>query len=80
MYAFLCSIDESVWDAVENGWTRSEVAKSTRDKVALTAANAKLLMIYFVVSHWMNFIGFLMHQLLRRHGKFWRPPMKAPRR
>ena len=22
MHAFLCSIDESVWDAVENGWTR----------------------------------------------------------
>ena len=40
MYAFLCSIDESVWDAVENGWTRPEVAKSTWDKVALTTANA----------------------------------------
>ena len=39
-HAFLCSTDESVWDALENGWTRSEVAKSTRDKVALTAANA----------------------------------------
>ena len=40
MCAFLCSIDESVWDALENGWTRSKVAKSTWDKVALTAANA----------------------------------------
>ena len=40
MHAFLCSIDESVWDVVENGWTRLEVAKSTWDKVALTAANA----------------------------------------
>ena len=38
--AFLCSINESVWDAVENGWTRSEVAKSTWDKVALAVANA----------------------------------------
>ena len=27
--AFLCFIDESIWDAVENGWTRPEAAKST---------------------------------------------------
>ena len=38
--AFLCSIDDTVWDAVEVGWTRSEVAKSTWDKAALTTANA----------------------------------------
>ena len=40
MRAFLCSIDDSVWDAVEIGWTRLEVAKSTWDKAALAAANA----------------------------------------
>ena len=40
MRAFLCSIDESVWDAVENGWTRPEATKSTWDKVALATANA----------------------------------------
>ena len=40
MRAFLCSIDESVWDAVEIGWTRPEEAKSTWDKVALAASNA----------------------------------------
>ena len=40
MRAFLCSIDESVWDAVEIGWTMSEGTKSTWDKVALVAANA----------------------------------------
>ena len=40
MRAFLCSIDDTVWDAVEAGWTRSEVAKSTWDKAALTTANA----------------------------------------
>ena len=37
MRAFLCSIDESVWDAVDVGWTRPEAAKSTWDKVVLTA-------------------------------------------
>ena len=40
MKAFLCSIDDTVWDAVEAGWTRPEAAKSTWDKVALAAANA----------------------------------------
>ena len=38
--AFLCSIDDIVWDVVEVGWTRLEAAKSTWDKAALTAANA----------------------------------------
>ena len=40
MRAFLCSIDEFVWDAVEISWTRPEAAKSTWDKVALAASNA----------------------------------------
>ena len=40
MRAFLCSINDAVWDAVEVGWTKSEAAKSTWDKVALAAANA----------------------------------------
>ena len=40
MMAFLCSIDETVWDAVDVGWIRPEATKSTWDKVALAAANA----------------------------------------
>ena len=40
MRAFLCSIDESVWDAIDIGWTRPEAAKSTWDKAALAASNA----------------------------------------
>ena len=40
MRAFLCSIDDAVWDAVEMGWTKPEAAKSTWDKAALAAANA----------------------------------------
>ena len=38
--AFLCSIDEAVWDAVEIGWTKPEAAKSTWDKATLAASNA----------------------------------------
>ena len=40
MRAFLCSIDELVWDAVGIGWTRPEAAKSTWDKAALATSNA----------------------------------------
>ena len=40
MRAFLFSIDESVWDVIDVGWTRPEAAKSTWDKAALAAANA----------------------------------------
>ena len=49
MRAFLCSIDDSVWDAIEIGWTRPEAAKSTWDKVALAVAiaNSKALNAIF---------------------------------
>ena len=40
MRAFLCSIDESIWDTVDIGWTRLEEAKSTWDKATLAASNA----------------------------------------
>ena len=36
----MCSIDDTIWDAVEVGWTRPEAAKFTWDKVALVATNA----------------------------------------
>ena len=36
---FLCSIDESVWDAVEIGWTRPKTAKFEWDKAAIATAN-----------------------------------------
>ena len=39
MKAFLCSINEAVWDAVEIGWTKPEAAKSTWDKAAFAASN-----------------------------------------
>ena len=40
IWAFLCSIDKSVWDAIDIGWTRLEAAKSKWDKAALAVANA----------------------------------------
>lgn len=40
MRAFLCSIDESVWDSVEYGYVRPTTAKSEWDKATLALANA----------------------------------------
>ena len=40
MRAFLCSIDDTIQDAVDAGQTRLEAAKSTWDKAALAATNA----------------------------------------
>ena len=40
MRTFLCSIDESVWDAVDIGWIRPKEAKSIWDKAALATSNA----------------------------------------
>ena len=40
MRAFLCSIDDTIWDVEEAGWTRPKAAKSPWDKVAIAAANA----------------------------------------
>ena len=40
MRAFLCAIDESVWDSVKNGYVKPVTAKSKWDKAALALANA----------------------------------------
>ena len=50
MRAFLCSIDEAIWDAVEIGWTKPEAVKSTWDKAALVTSNAnsKVLIAIFL--------------------------------
>ena len=36
----MCSIDDTIWDAVEASWIRPKAAKSTWDKAAIAAANA----------------------------------------
>ena len=40
MRAFLCAIDESIWDSIENGYVKPTTAKSEWDKAALALANA----------------------------------------
>ena len=74
----MCSIDESVWDAVDVGWTRPEAAKSTWDKAAFVAAkvNSKVLNAIFQMSS----TGYLTLLLLRRRGKYWRLRMKEQRK
>ena len=62
MRAFLCFINDSVWDTVEIGWTRPKAAKSTWDKATLAVANAnsKALNSIFCGVSPENFIGSLM--------------------
>ena len=40
MGAFLCAIDEFVWDSVDNGYVKPTTAKSEWDKATLALANA----------------------------------------
>ena len=40
MHAFLCAINEIVWDSSENCWVRPTTPKAEWDKAALTLVNA----------------------------------------
>ena len=60
MRAFLCAMDELVWDSVENGYVKPTTAKSEWDKAALTLANAKSKAINAMVCLLMNFTGYHM--------------------
>ena len=40
MHAFLCAIDESVWDSVKQGWVKPKKPKTEWDKAVLALANA----------------------------------------
>ena len=70
--AFLCSINDSVWDAVEKGWTRLKATKSIWDKAALAAANvnSKALNTIFCCISPDEFHRISHLQLPRRRSKF----------
>lgn len=57
MRAFLCAIDETVWDSIENGYDIPTTAKFKWDKGALALANANRLTLFFVVLLLMSFTG-----------------------
>ena len=52
MHAFLCAIDEMVWDFFENGYVRPTTTKSEWDKVALALekTNSKAINVIYGVS------------------------------
>ena len=79
MRAFLCSIDDTVWDVIEVGWTRPKAAKSTWDKAALAAtnANSKALNAIFCGVSPDEFHRILTLLLPKKHGRYCRPPTKA---
>ena len=49
MCAFLCAIDETMWDSVENGYVKPTTTKSKWDKaiVALVNSNSKVINAIF---------------------------------
>ena len=54
MRAFLCVIDESVLDSIDNGYVKPTTAKSEWDKAALALANANskaINVIFYGVSN-----------------------------
>ena len=58
MHAFLCAINETVWDSVENGWVRPTMPKAEWDKATLVLANANskaINAIFYSVSHYLSF-------------------------
>ena len=82
MRAFLCYIDEVVWDAVEIGWTKPEAAKSTWDKAALAASNAnsKALNAIFCGVSPDEFHRISHITVAQEHGRFWKPIMRVQRK
>ena len=71
MRAFLCAIDESVWDSVENGYVKPTIAKSEWDKTvfALANANSKSINAIFCGVSSMSFTGSRTWRQLRKRGR-----------
>ena len=83
MRAFLCAIDETMWDSVENRYVRPTIAKSEWDKAALTLtiANSKVInAIFYGVS--IDEFHSISHVKIAKdaRGPFLRQPMKVLRR
>ena len=80
MRAFLCSIDETIWDVVDVGWTRLKAAKSIWDKAALAAANTNskvlnaifsiLITTRFIIKNFIITKGY-SHRLTLRSQECW---------
>ena len=49
MRAFLCFIDEAIWDAIEIGWTMQPNPHGIRQPLRHQMLIAKHLMLFFVV-------------------------------
>ena len=82
MRAFLCVIDETIWDSIKNGWVRPTTPKVKWDKAALALANAKsktINAIFCGVStdefHRISHVN-----TAKEAWTFLRPPTKEPRR
>ena len=82
MRAFLCAIDEFVWDFVENGWVRPTTPKTEWDKAAfaLTNANSKAINAIFCGVSTNEFHRISDVNTPKRHGLSSRLLKREPRR
>ena len=82
MRAFLCAVDESIRDSIENGYVKPTTTKSEWDKVALALANAnsKAINAIFcgVSPDEFHRISHVKQQ--RKLGRSLKQPMRVPRK
>ena len=79
MRAFLQSLDEKVWQAVEIGWTKPKEALANWDeaKIKATNFNSRALNAYSVQSLMRSLRRYPSQKLQRKHGPSSRQPMRA---
>ena len=78
----MCSIDDTVWDVIEVGWTRLEAAKSTWDKAAVMVANAnsKALNAIFCSVSPDEFQRISHITIAKEAWEIWKPHIKEQRK
>ena len=81
MRAFLQSLDEKVWQAVEIGWTKPKEAPADWDEAKIKVANfnSRALNAYSVQSLMRSLRRYPPQKLHRKHGPSSKQPMKVQR-
>ena len=81
MRAFLQSLDEKMWQAVEIGWTKPTEVLTDLDDAKIMAANfnSRALNALFITVTNEKFKKISSTKTAKKHGPVSRQPMKEPR-
>ena len=79
--AFLQSLDEKVWQAIEIGWTKPKEAPADWDEAKIKAANfnSRALNALFSLSPMRSLKRYPPQKLQRKHGPSSRQPIRVQR-